>query len=109
MLIRSVWTLSPVVTTSLPRSYSLELVKNLHQRMDLTVGEETISSVSYSGLLGAATYSSEAVTFYADTTYHLSLSGLQSSTAKAIATLDLGDSLQFLGTTFCLTDKSRIA
>lgn len=105
MLIRSTWTLCPPTVTTLPRSYNLELVKDLHRQMNLPFGEDLIAPVGYSGILGHSTYSPEFVTLYPDSIYTLSLCGLQESAAKAIATLDLSESLKFLGATFQVSDR----
>jgi CRISPR-associated endoribonuclease Cas6 len=52
MLIRSTWTLTVSEPTVLPRVYHLELVKELHRRLGLEVGSETVPSVSFSGIQG---------------------------------------------------------
>lgn len=99
MLIRSTWTLTVSEPTTLPRSYSLELVKDLHCRMGLEMGE-AISSVTYSGILGFCIGSRDFITFNPDEFYQLSLCGLQETASKAIHSLDLADTLEFLGAKF---------
>ena len=106
MLIRSTWNLTVAEPIVLPRSYSLELVKTLHHRMGLEIGGEEISSTTYSGILGYCSGSKDFLTFNPDELYTLSLRGLREGTAKAIATLDLGDRLEFLGTTFEVGDRT---
>jgi CRISPR-associated endoribonuclease Cas6 len=44
MLIRSTWTLTVVEPTTLPYSYGLELIKNLHQRSQLIIDNEATFS-----------------------------------------------------------------
>jgi CRISPR-associated endoribonuclease Cas6 len=105
MLIRSTWTLSLSESTALPRSYGLELVKELHQRMGLAIGDETIPSVTFSGLLGAIATSKDFLSFSPEERYQLSLCGLQESASKAIASLDLSDTLEFLGAKFQVSDR----
>ncbi|MCC5639158.1 hypothetical protein LC593_25685 [Nostoc sp. CHAB 5844] len=73
MLIRSNWTLTVDEPTVLPRTYGLELVKNLHQRMSLEMGNETISSVTFSGIIGFYSVSGNFITFRPDEFYQLSL------------------------------------
>jgi CRISPR-associated endoribonuclease Cas6 len=105
MIIRSSWTLTTEEPIILPRSYGLELVKDLHRRMDLLMGEENIPSVTCSNLLGKITPCQDFVSFHPDEPYQLVLSGLQESSAKAIAHLDLSDSLEFLGAKFTVSDR----
>lgn len=105
MLIRSAWILTPTTATILPRAYSLELVRELHRRMDLTMGEEAIPSVTYAGLVGKTTPCQDFLTFHPEEHYQLVLCGLQEASAKAIAALDLSNSLKFLGATFQVSDR----
>lgn len=105
MPIRSTWTLAPAETTSLPKSYNLALSKHLHNLLHLELGSETIPSVSFAGLLGKCTASRDFVTFGPDEFYTLTLSGLQERTTKAIADLDLGDQLDFLGASFTIVNR----
>ncbi len=100
MLIRSTWTLSVSEPTVLPRSYNLELVKQLHQQLGLEIGSEAIPSTSYSGILGFSPPSKDFLTFHPQEFYKLSLSGLQEFSAKAISNLNLSESLEFLGAKF---------
>lgn len=104
MLIRSTWTLTVAEPMVLPRSYGVELVKELHRRMGLELGGE-MPSVTYSGLLGNCAASREFLTFHPGEFYQLCLSGLQEPAAKAIANLDLVSPLNFLGATFEPIDR----
>lgn len=105
MLTRSTWTLTVAKPTTLPRTYGLELVKELHQRIGLEIGGESIPATTYSSLLGHCSASKDFLTFYPEEFYTLSLSGLQESTAKAIANLNLS-TLEFLGVTFTAVDRA---
>lgn len=105
MLIRSTWTLTSDETVSLPKSYSLELAKILHTRINIDMGSEAIPSTSFSGLIGKCSTSGEFITFRPQEFYQLSLNGLQERSSKAIADLDLGDHLQFLGATFTIINR----
>jgi CRISPR-associated endoribonuclease Cas6 len=120
MLIRSTWTLTVSEPTTLPRSYGLKLVKDLHQRAasqmpqgsHLEMGNETIPSVTCSGILGKATGSGEFVTFDPNEFYQLSLCGLQEAASKAIASLtfessnpDLPPTLELLGAKFNIVNQ----
>jgi CRISPR-associated endoribonuclease Cas6 len=105
MLIRSTWTLTVAEPTVLPRSYSLELVKDLHRRMGLEIGGEGIPATTYSGILGYCSNSKDFLTFNPEEFYTLSLCGLQERTAKAIANLNLSSTLEFLGATFTVVDR----
>jgi CRISPR-associated endoribonuclease Cas6 len=105
MLIRSIWTLTVSEPTVLPRSYNLELVKLLHNKLDLEIGEEKIPSVSCSAIYGLYTTSQDFLTFQTQEFYQLSLCGLQETTAKAISSLNLEDSLEFLGAKFNIINR----
>lgn len=105
MLIRSTWTLSLSTPTALPRSYGLELVKELHRRMGLEIGDETIPSTTFSGLLGQVATSKDFFSFLPEERYQLSLCGLQEETSKAIAALDLSPTLEFLGARLEVVDR----
>ena len=105
MLIRSTWTLTTKDTAVIPRSYCLELVKQLHQQMGLEIGKEKIPSTTFSGLMGYVTSSPDFSSFAPDQVYQLSLAGLTESSSKAIATLDLANSLEFLGARFEVGDR----
>lgn len=105
MLIRSTWTLSVSEPTVLPCSYGLELVKDLHRRMSLEIGGNTIPSVTYSGITGFCSTSKDFQTFNPDEFYHLSVCGLQETASKAIASLDLSPSLEFLGAKFDVVNR----
>lgn len=105
MLIRSTWTLSLSEKAVLPRSYQLELVKQLHERMSLEMGSEKIPSISYSGIIGSCSVSKEFLTFHPDGFYSLALCGLHERAAKAIASLNLSPSLEFLGAKFDVINR----
>lgn len=105
MLIRSHWTLTVSEPMVLPRTYGLELVKELHRRMGLEMGGATIPSTTYSGILGRCMASGDFIAFQPDEFYQLSLCGLQETASKAIASLDLSSQLKFLGVTFEVSDR----
>ncbi|GAB1543754.1 hypothetical protein NUACC21_64300 [Scytonema sp. NUACC21] len=105
MLIRSTWTLSVSQPTALPRSYRLELMKLLHQKLGIETGSEEIPSTSFSGILGSYSTSKDFLTFHPEEFYKLSLCGLQEGTAKAISSLQLSQTLEFLGATFNVCDR----
>ena len=107
MLIRSTWTLTTNQTAVIPRSYCLELVKQLHQQMGLEIGTEQTPSTTFSGLLGHVTTSQDFYSFDPNEVYQLSLSGLTENSSKAIASLDLADSLEFLGAKFIISDRQN--
>jgi CRISPR-associated endoribonuclease Cas6 len=105
MLIRSTWTLSVCEPTILPRSYKLELVKQLHQQLGLEMGSEAIPSTSFSGILGFCSTSRDFITFHPQEFYKFSLYGLQEVSAKPISLLDLSPSVEFLGAKFQVSDR----
>lgn len=105
MLIRSTWTLTTDVAVTLPKTYGLELVKALHTQLKIEMGSEAIPSTTFAGLVGNCSTTREFVTFKPQEFYQLSLSGLQDASSKAIADLDLGDQLQFLGATFTIVNR----
>ncbi|BAZ31432.1 CRISPR-associated protein Cas6 [Cylindrospermum sp. NIES-4074] len=109
MLINSTWTLSVSEPTILPRSYGLELVKQLHKKLGLEMGEEKISSVSHSGIMGICSTSKDFFTFHPEEFYKLTLCGLQQVTSKAIFQLNLSDSLDFLGAKFNITNREDVS
>jgi CRISPR-associated endoribonuclease Cas6 len=99
MLTRSKWILTVAEETTLPRAYRLELIKLLHQRMNLPF-EGEIPNLSYSGITGRYSNKQDFLTFYPGEPYQISMCGLQEQASKSIANLDLGDRLEFLGATF---------
>ncbi|MUH00030.1 CRISPR system precrRNA processing endoribonuclease RAMP protein Cas6 [Scytonema sp. UIC 10036] len=105
MLIRSTWTLIVFDITVLPRSYHLELVKLLHNKLNIEVGLEKIPSTSFSTICGLYIPSQDFFTFQPEEFYQLSLCGLQEHTAKAISLLNLGESLEFLGAKFNIINR----
>jgi CRISPR-associated endoribonuclease Cas6 len=107
MLIASTWTLTPQKNALLPRSYCLELSKQLHQQIGLDIGNETIPSTTFYGLIGYYTRSDDFYNFFRDQVYHLYLTGLTNHSSQAIANLDLSDSLEFLGTQFQVINREH--
>lgn len=105
MLIHSTWTLTPHEMAVLPRSYGLELVKQLHEKLGLELGREIMPSLSFSGLTGRCSSSEGFLSFKSEEFYQLSLTGLNENSGKAIASLNLGDSLSFLGATFQIINR----
>jgi len=105
MLIQSTWHLRVAEPTTLPRSHHLGLVKDLHDRLNIRMGEESTPSTTFSGILGHCDRTADFVTFLPDRTYSFTLCGLQESSAKAISLLDLGQTLEFLGTQFQVSDR----
>ncbi|MCC5653619.1 CRISPR system precrRNA processing endoribonuclease RAMP protein Cas6 [Nostoc sp. XA013] len=105
MLIHSTWILTVSTSTVLPRSYGLELVKQLHQQLGLEMGSETIPAVSYSGIIGFYSTSRGFITFHTEEFYQLSLCGLNEISAKAVSHLNLADSLEFLGAKFKIINR----
>ncbi|MBC6431354.1 CRISPR system precrRNA processing endoribonuclease RAMP protein Cas6 [Nostoc sp. HG1] len=105
MIIHSNWTLAVSTPTVLPRSYNLELVKQLHHQLGLEMGNETIACVSYSGIVGFYSTSRDFITFHQEEFYQLSLSGLNEVSAKAISHLNLSESLEFLGAKFNIINR----
>jgi len=105
MLIGSTWILTVSTSTVLPRSYNLELVKQLHKQLKLEMGGETIPSLSYSGIGGFYTTSKDFITFHPEEFYQLSLSGLNEVSSKAISDLNLLESLEFLGAKFNVINR----
>jgi len=105
MLIKSTWTLSVSTPTVLPRAYGLELVKQLHNKIGVEIGGEQIPAVSYSGIMGRCFYCQDLVNFLPDEFYTLSLCGLSEVASKAIASLNLSSSLEFLGAKFDIINR----
>ncbi|MEA5620637.1 CRISPR system precrRNA processing endoribonuclease RAMP protein Cas6 [Cronbergia sp. UHCC 0137] len=105
MLISSTFTLTVSTSTILPRPYRLELIKQLHQKLNLEMGSEIIPSVCYSGIIGYYLTSRDFITFHPEEFYQLSLSGLNPVSAKAISELNLSESLEFLGAKFNIINR----
>lgn len=105
MLIRSTWTLTVSEPTVLPRTYGLELVKDLHRRMNLEMGNSTIPAVTYSGITGFYSGYRDFLTFSPEEFYELSLCGLQEGVSKVIASLNLSPCLEFLGAKFDVLNR----
>jgi CRISPR-associated endoribonuclease Cas6 len=106
MLINSTWVLTVDEPSILPRSYGIELVKMLHQNMQLEIGGEQKPTTVFAGILGYHRTSQNFLTFYPDEFYQLHLSGLQESSSKAIASLELPETLEFLGARFKVINRS---
>ncbi|MFN6455774.1 MAG: CRISPR system precrRNA processing endoribonuclease RAMP protein Cas6 [Nostoc sp. EfeVER01] len=104
MLIRSTWTLSVSESTILPRSYNLELVKQIHQQLGLEIGCQ-IPPISYSGIIGYYSNSKDFLTFYPEEFYQLSVCGLQDVAAKAIANFNFAESLELFGAKFNVINR----
>jgi CRISPR-associated endoribonuclease Cas6 len=104
MLIRSTWTLTLAEPTTLPRSYGIEVVKDLHRKLSLELGAESMPNTTCSGILGSVLASGDFVTFDPQQVYRLSLCGLREDASKAIAALDL-PTLEFLGARFQISDR----
>lgn len=105
MLIRSKWTLSLSEPALLPRTYSLELIKELHKRMNLSVGNQSIPNITASGIIGSCSVSGDFLTFPSDIFYTLTLCGLQEQASKAISSLDLSSSLEVWGNRFDIVNR----
>ena len=110
MLIRSTWTLKVAEPATLPRSYGLELVKQLHQRLEIEMGSEQIPSTTCSGIIGNVAASGDFLTFYPEESYQLSLCGLQEKASAAIASFELANHalesrLNLLGARFQIVDR----
>jgi len=105
MIINSIFTLTVSTSIVLPRSYNLELVKQLHHQLNLEMGNDTIPSVSYSGIIGFYSNSRDFITFHPEQFYKLSLCGLNETSAKAISHLNLSESLEFLGAKFNIINR----
>ncbi|WP_414584925.1 CRISPR system precrRNA processing endoribonuclease RAMP protein Cas6 [Scytonema sp. PCC 10023] len=107
MLIRSTWILNVSESTILPRSYGLELVKQLHQQLGGEMGGEAIPPISFSGILGLTTIAKDFMTFHPEEFYQLSLCGLQDVAAKSIFALNLSEFLEFLGAKFNVLNREN--
>jgi CRISPR-associated endoribonuclease Cas6 len=73
--------------------------------MGLEMGNESIPSISYSGIVGHCSPVQDFLSFHTDEFYQLSLCGLNETASKAIANLDLTPTLEFLGATFNVSDR----
>lgn len=105
MLIRSIYTLTPQDTAVLPRAYSLELVRLLHDRLGLSLGTEATPSVTCSQLIGRCTRTQDFLSFDPHEPYRLILTGLDDRSVKAIASLEIPETLEFLGAKFLVSDR----
>jgi CRISPR-associated endoribonuclease Cas6 len=105
MLINSTWTLTVSEPTILLRSCNLELVKILHDRINLEIGSEKIPSTSFSGICGSYLRKQDFIVFEPEYFYQLSLCGLKESSSKAIMELNLDDYLEFLGAKFNIINR----
>lgn len=105
MLIRSTWILNTSEPATIPRNYGLELAKNLHKKMNLTMGNQIVPTLTYSGIVGYCSASKDFLTFSPDPLYKLSLCGLDEQTAKAIAELYLSSSIEIFGAKFDVLNR----
>lgn len=108
MLIYSNWTLTPIEPILLPRSYSLELVKILHEKFNLEMGKETIPSVTFSGLIGKCDRLDNFLSFNPENNYKLFLTGLNIHASKSILGYEFPEILEFLGAKFKLIEQENI-
>jgi CRISPR-associated endoribonuclease Cas6 len=107
MLNRTTWTLTVETPTVLPRAYGIALMKDLHQRLGLEIGQENLPSTTFSGLLGQVQLAQDFVTLLPGQPYLLTLCGLQKTASVAIAELTLPDELSFLGASFHVALQSQ--
>jgi CRISPR-associated endoribonuclease Cas6 len=107
MLIRATWTFTVDTPTVLPCSYGLALMKELHQRLGLEIGQDNIPSTTFSGLLGRIQPAQDFVTLLPDQPYLLTLCGLQKNESMAIADLTFPNEFPFLGASFRVTPQDR--
>jgi len=107
MLISKTLTVSPKERIPLPRHYYLELVKQLHEKLSLPMGDEQIAPVSCSGLIGNVENSGDFITFSPQETYELKLCGLNAEASSKIAQLDLSPNLEFLGGSFTILAEQQ--
>lgn len=105
MLIRSKWTLSLSEPALIPRTYGLELIKDLHKRMNLSIGDQSIPNITASGIIGSCSLSGDFLTFNPDRFYTLTLCGLQEQASKAISSLNLSSSLEVWGSKFDIVNR----
>ena len=105
MLIRSTWTLTVPEPTALPRTYSLALVKRLHQQLELPLGDGSIPDTGCAGVLGRCTITPDFCTFHPGEPYQLVLCGLREKASQAIAAFQLESPLEFLGAAFEVGDR----
>jgi CRISPR-associated endoribonuclease Cas6 len=99
-LIRASWLLSISEPALLPRAYGLALIQDLHDKMQLALGDRAIPNIACSGLVGKVSFVEDFVSLSADVPYQLILCGLDVVATQAIMELDLGDTLKFLGVEF---------
>lgn len=105
MIIRSTWTLTVSEPVTLPRTYGLELIKDLHRRMKLHFVDIAVPNVTYSGIIGYCSTDSNYINFSPDNLYTLSLCGLDDTTEKAISSLELSPCIELLGAKFELVKR----
>jgi CRISPR-associated endoribonuclease Cas6 len=107
MLIRTTWTFTVDTPTVLPRSYGLALMKDLHDRLGLEIGQDNIPSTTFSGLLGQIQPAQDFVTLLPKQPYLLTICGLQKTASVAIAELTLPEEFPFLGASFHVAPQNR--
>ncbi len=100
MIIRSTWTLTVSEPVTLPRAYGLELIKDLHRQMKLPFAKIAVPDITYSGIVGYCSTSSNFINFSPDNLYTLSLCGLNDISAKAISYMELSPYVELLGSKF---------
>ncbi len=105
MLIRSRWNFTLAAPATLPKTYRLELVKELCRRMEID-RVDVVTNLSFSGILGEVDTHRDFISFSGDRPYHIILSGLDATASKAIADLDLSDGLELFGAKFQQRDRT---
>ena len=94
---RSQFTLQTDRDVLLPKTYTVELVKRLYDRLGLPFQAVSVPAIACSGLLGPYRMQPDFFCFAAEEPYQLVLSGLDGESARAIADLDLSPSFDFSG------------
>ena len=100
MLIRSMWLFTVTETVLLPRAFNLALVRELHTKMQLNMGDAAIPNITCSGLIGKSKTVEDFVALEPDIPYQLILCGLNTPAVEAIKDLDLTDPLELFGAKF---------
>lgn len=100
MLIRATWLFTITETVLLPRAFNLALVRELHAKMQLNMGDAVIPNITCSGLIGKTKTVEDFVALEPDITYQLIICGLNTPAVEAIKNLDLTDTLELFGAKF---------
>lgn len=100
MLTRANWLLTVKEPVLLPRAYGLALVRDLHRKMNLQIGDSAIPNLTCSHLIGQTKPVEDFIEFLPDIPYQLIICGLNSTATQAIQDLDLTDTLTLLGAKF---------